>query len=420
MEYGGSLALDPPSPEDELNLAAALKLSDRVSSISLTVTTSLLEKLYAIRRPFLELEELILLSRDSVPLTLPNSFQCGPQLRRLHLTRISFPTLLRLLYSSRNLVDLRLHEALNSWYFTMEELTDALSGMAQLQSLSLHFPPNTDYISPPPPPYRRVVLPALTRLSFRGPAKYLERLVLRIDAPRLGDIQVTLFDKSVIDLSRLGEFIDRIGMHMSYHQAHILSSEHAISITLMRPGAPTYLKLRLLGEQSEQLSVVFRILPHFSAYFLNVEDLHIGLSTVRPSNQDTPCNGRWLELIALFTSVKWLHLDGNGSTNIARAIQRADTGSRHLTVLPALHKLYLPQPRPRRATLSKAVLSFITSRWRSGHFIAVEYEHLCHLRRGPGTLYAHHLYHYLQSCLKQGPFLIRFESMKRTSAMTSF
>ena len=421
LEYGGSLTLDPPAPEDEVNIVAALKRSDRVSSISLTVTTSLLDKLYAIERPFLELENLILLSRDSVPLTVPNSFQCGPQLRRLHLTRISFPALLLLLHSSRNLVDLRLHEALNSWYFSMEELTDALSGMAQLQSLSLHFPPNTDYISPPSLPYRRVVLPALIRLSFRVPAKYLERLVLRIDAPRLGYIQVTLFDKSVIDLSGLGEFIDRIGIHKSHHQAHILSSERAISITLTRPGAPTYLLLRLLSEQSEQPSVVYRILPHFSASILDVEDLRISLNTVRPLNQkDSLRSGRWLELIALFTSVKWLHLDGNGSKNIARAIQKADTGSRHLTVLPALLKLYLPQPRPRRATLSKAVLSFMTSRWRSGHFIAVEYERLYHLRRGPGTLYAHGLYHYLQSCLKQSPFRIRFELMKRCSAMSSF
>jgi hypothetical protein len=119
-----------PDSGDEVHIIAALKRPDRVRSISLTVTTSLLEKLYAIERPFLDLKDLILLSRYSAPLTLPSSFQWGPRLRRLHLTRVAIPALLQLLYSSTNLVDLQLHEALN--HPSIEALTGALSGMAQL------------------------------------------------------------------------------------------------------------------------------------------------------------------------------------------------------------------------------------------------------------------------------------------------
>ena len=384
LEYGSSLALDPPSPEDEVNIVAALKRSDRVSSISLTVTTSLLDKLYAIERPFLELEDLTLLARDSVPLDLPSSFRWGPRLRRLHLNRITSPALFQLLHSSKSLVYLRLHEALDFWYFSIDELTNALSGMLQLRSLSLHFPPVTDHFFLPPPPYRHVVLPALTHLSFRGPAKCLECFVIRIKAPRLGDIQVALLDKSLIDLSRLGQFLDRIEMHKSHHQAHIISSECGISITLTQRGAPTCLKLRLFSDSksSEPLSVLPLILPHLSVCFRNVEELRI--STAQPpSHKDSK---QWLGLIASFRGVKWLHLDGNDSANIARAILKAD--SRHLTVLPALHKLYLPQPRPPHAPLSTAVLSLMISRWRSGYFIVVGYERLHHLTRGPGTLYA--------------------------------
>jgi hypothetical protein len=77
VHYGGAPALHPPAPKDEDNIMAALKHSDRVSSISLTVTSSLLEKLSAIERPFSELEDLVLLSRDSVRLTLPNAFRWG-------------------------------------------------------------------------------------------------------------------------------------------------------------------------------------------------------------------------------------------------------------------------------------------------------------------------------------------------------
>jgi hypothetical protein len=59
VQYGGSPNLDPPAPEDDDNIIAALKQSDRVSSINLTVTRSLLEKLSAISEPFSELEELV-------------------------------------------------------------------------------------------------------------------------------------------------------------------------------------------------------------------------------------------------------------------------------------------------------------------------------------------------------------------------
>lgn len=56
--------LRPPALDDEENIVAAQKQSDRVRSISLTVTSSLVGKLSAISEPFAELEEMTLLSRD--------------------------------------------------------------------------------------------------------------------------------------------------------------------------------------------------------------------------------------------------------------------------------------------------------------------------------------------------------------------
>ena len=386
MVYGGSLELDSPAPEDEVNIIAALKQSDRVSSISLTVTNSLLHKLYTInlKLSFLELEDLILLSRDSIPPALPNTFRWGTRLRRLHLTKIVFPALLQLLDSSKNLEDIRLHEAFNPWYFSIEKLMDALSGMAQLRSLSLHFPPHANCV-PPFPPDRRVVLPALTRFICQGCWETLNCFLLRIDAPRLGDIQVTLFDTFIsdLDLSKLGDFIDRIEMHRLHRHARILSSKRAISICLAQPGAPACFELRLFRELlSEQLSAMSRIFLHFSPFLLNVEDLRI--STPRPSSQkDSLCSGQWLELIDSLTGVKWLHLDGNYSIDIVSVLQ--DAYSQRKTVLPALYKLYLPQPGPRHAPLSEDVVLLMTSRWNSGHPIGVEYEHLVGVSELPET-----------------------------------
>ena len=118
---------------------AALKQSDRVISISLIVTNSLLEKLSAIERPFSELEELVLRSRDSVPLTLPSAFRWGLRLRILHLTRAIIPALPELLSPCTDLVDLQLHKIPNLGYFSPDAIANALSGMTHLRLLSLRF-----------------------------------------------------------------------------------------------------------------------------------------------------------------------------------------------------------------------------------------------------------------------------------------
>jgi hypothetical protein len=87
---GGLPNLDPPAPEDDDNIIAALEQSSRVRSVSLTVTISLLKKLSKITEPLVELEELTLLSSDHTQLSLPNTFRCGPRLRTLHSTRVYF------------------------------------------------------------------------------------------------------------------------------------------------------------------------------------------------------------------------------------------------------------------------------------------------------------------------------------------
>ena len=54
--------LNPPAPEDEENIMAALEQSDHVGSIRLSVTRTLLKHLSTISEPFPNLEELALQS----------------------------------------------------------------------------------------------------------------------------------------------------------------------------------------------------------------------------------------------------------------------------------------------------------------------------------------------------------------------
>ena len=127
VNYGGSPLLDPPAIEDEENIMFALKQSDRVGSVSLTITNSLLENLSTISEPFSELEELILLSQYNVQLTLPIKFRWGPRLRTLQSTGIAFPLFPQLLSLSTGLVDLQLHEIPNVGYFLPDAFANALS-----------------------------------------------------------------------------------------------------------------------------------------------------------------------------------------------------------------------------------------------------------------------------------------------------
>ncbi|KAH9171662.1 hypothetical protein EDB89DRAFT_1970291, partial [Lactarius sanguifluus] len=215
--------------------------------------------------------------------------------------------------------------------------------MAQLRSLSLHFPSTANSLATTPQSGKHVVLPSLTRLNFRGTAEYLEVLVARIDAPCLRDIEVTFFDKLIVEVSKLGKFIDRIEIHKSHRQAHILFSERAISISLIQPGTPTCLKLQLFCEPlSEQLLFMTRVCNHLSASLFNVEGLRI--STTRPPGQGDSEYGGWRDLLNSFTSVKWFHVAGNLSTNIVHDLQLPDRGCE--TVLPSLYTLYIAQPGP--------------------------------------------------------------------------
>jgi hypothetical protein len=386
VQYGGSPAHDPPATENEDKVMAALNHSDRVTSISLTVTSSLLEKLSAIERPFSALEDLVLLSRNGTRLTLPSTFQWGPRLRYLNTTRVTFPSLLQLLDSSKNLVDLRLHQVLDPSLFSPAAITTALSGMVKLQSLSLHFLSTDNDLTPPPPSGELVALPALTRFNFRGGTEYLEHLVARIDTPLLRDIEVTFSDRSNFDLSsNFRNFTDRIGMHKSYRRMDILCCKRAISIFLTRPGDPSCLIFHLFCKKlSEQLFFVTRFCFHFSASLFNVEDLRI--SAKRPSRPEAGLySEQWWELLNSFTRVKWFLVSGNLSADIVCSSQVIPDGMPDI-VLPALQKLYVLQPEPRYSPLRDAVVSFMTSRRLSGHPITVEYERLRHIG-GTGTVY---------------------------------
>jgi hypothetical protein len=383
VQYGGSQELDPG---DEDNIMAALKRFDRVSSISLTVTSSLLERLSTIEKTFWWLEDLVLQSQVGVWLTLPSTFRWGPRLRRLHLTRISFPSLPWLLLSSKKLVDVQLHDyACEAFWFSQGVLAYALSGMSELRTLLLDFRPTTsfEFIDAPTQPVERFFIPTLTCLKYRGISKYLDTLMARIDAPRLTGIEVTFFGEAMFVLSSIR---NSIRMQKSYQQADILFSERSVSISLTQP-TPMYLKFQVFCESfSQQLLSITAICSQISTSLSCVNELRVKVMR-QPSRQDDP--EQWLRLIRSFRGIKWCNVTGN-SPDFVLALCCWKSDQRREAVLPALQKLYISQPGPRHEPLREAVVTFMTSRQLSGHPIVVEYERLCHMSdlRGKGTTYS--------------------------------
>ena len=387
VQYGGSPNLNPPAPEDDDNIIAALKKSDRVSSISLTVTSSLTEKLSAISDPLSELEELALLSEDNIQLILPTTFRWGHRLRTLHSTRIGFSSFPQLLLPSQDLVDLQLHEIPSTGYFPPEEFANALSGMSQLRSLSLHllsFPRRRSYLELPAPQGEHIVLPVLTRLKYRGISKYLDSLVARIDAPRLGDIDITFFSQPTMDALQLGLFIERIGMQTSLSQADIVTYAHAISISLSDSSTPTPLRIEVPCKPIDwQLSCMAQVCDQLSLLLSRVNNLLI--DTPEPSSTQADVSGdQWAGLLRAFGSATSFSLTGMHVTDILSILRPAD--GEHTTdiiVLPNLRHLHLDKLTAMDGPLRHALQSsFMVSRSLSGRPLQVDprsYPGPCHI-----------------------------------------
>jgi hypothetical protein len=389
VQYGGPRSPCPPAIEDEDNIMAALKQSNRVNSISFVVTNSLLEKLSAIDRPFSNLEELVLLSRDSVPLTLPSTFRWGIRLRTLHLTRAAIHRLPKLLSPCTGLVDIQLHKIPKLGYFSPDAFANALSGMTHLRLLSLHFLSSAiprNYCGLPPQSGSRVVLPALTCFKYQGTSEYLDRFVITIDAPHLGDIDIKFFSEPRMVASHVTQFISRIEMQKSHRRADILSSEHAISISFAQPGAPSRLELRISCKVlARQLSYMAQICIGLSSSVLGVE--HLCISVTRPkSGKDDSNREEWMKLTCPFIGTKWAHVAGEHSTDIVLALLHSRMQSK--LALPALRKLCIRVPDPRYEPSRDTVSLLIRTHRVWDNIIAVEYERLwIRERRGIGAAF---------------------------------
>ena len=380
LQYGGAPNLDPPAPEDDDNIIAALKQSGRVSSIGLTVTSSLREKLSAISEPFTELEDFVLFSQDNLPLTLPNSSHLGPRLRTVYLTRIAIPTFPQLLSPSQFLVDIQLHEIPITGCFPPEAFANALSGTTQVQSLLIHFlslPPRRNHLRLPPPSGERIVLPALSCLKYRGTSKYLDSFVARIDAPCLGDTNITFFYQPTMDASQLGRFIKRTEIHTSLFQADVKTSADAISISFLKSSTSTPLRLQISCKQLDwQLSCMAQVCEQVFPFLCPI--VILAINTAQPlGGRDDVNSEQWLDLLRSFkfSRAKSFWVANKLTTDILCVLGPAYEGN--TAMLPSLRQVRVQKPIAMDGPSWDSVQSFITARSISGRPVEVKAPSYC-------------------------------------------
>src|SRR6266404_766493 len=336
----------------EDNLLAAFEYSDRVWSVTLSLTQSQVEKVVEMMmKPFPALTNLRVKSFDTSnpwPWYLPHGFLGGSTsgLRELDLSGISPLTLPSILSSSTDLVDLHLHNLHMTDDVSPEVMVASLAGMTKLKSLTIEF---RYCLILPPNSMAQVILPTLTHFRFRGSHGYLEDLVAQLNTPQLFDLTVmflvtsTMLHDPVQQLPQLLQFIDHAENLKLSQFRHAHAEIHDVHSFIHFDNAqtgqnPAYLTL---GEvkydefHSNEFWPMGPLLSQVSAFISTV--LHLSIS---PFHQQIIQDNYWhhaglLMLLHSFDTVKTLHVGGQ-FTNIVPPLLNGLCDEVVTKVLPAL------------------------------------------------------------------------------------
>jgi hypothetical protein len=374
---------------NEESIIGICKRCDCVRKIRLSCrANSLLGRLStAMQVPFPELTQLeIISSFDKSAPALPDMFLGGsaPRLQALTLMGIPFPALPKLPRSSHDLVKLHLFDVPNAGYISPEAMAACLSALTRLESFVIKFRSPASLLdrrSRRPPPLTRVVLLALTKLSFGGFSEYFEDLVAHVDTPVLCHITTSFFNQLVFDIPQFSQFIGRAGAISLFKRVEIQFHASCVEICFHPDWRQDYspgwhLDIRIsCGHSDWQISGLTQILNQFSPFLSSTEGLGINrkYDLRRSSNwSDDMDHMQWLELFHPFVAVQNLDIAPRLAVHIAPALREL-TGGRVMEVLPELRCL---SSLPLRGSISAlslrgALKPFITARQLANHPVTI-------------------------------------------------
>ena len=331
-----------------------------------------------IRKSFPELTDLHLrMYNDGGPeQIIPDTFLGGtaPHLRSLRLEFVPFPGLPKLLLSTTHLVHLYLYDIPRSGHNPPEAMAIGISGLTNLESLHLQFrypPPRPALESQLPPPLTRSILPALTKIRFKGTSEYLEKILARIDAPQLKKLDITFFNQLIFDTPQLFQFVSRSPTLRASEKGHIIFGSKAIIVEFPSQTSDYHvLSLEIPCTALEwQLSSVAQVCTLSLPPFSTLEDLYI-FDDLAYSQlfQDDVERTLWLDLLRSFIAVKNLYLSDEVMRHIEPGLQELVEGST-TEVFPALENIFLEGLQP--WTPHEGVKMFVAARRLTSHPIAV-------------------------------------------------
>ncbi|KAH9164274.1 hypothetical protein EDB89DRAFT_440207 [Lactarius sanguifluus] len=386
----------PQAPQDGNDIVAALTHHDRIYRVQVFAAASLLEKLStSMEQPFPSLTH-VHLSVKWGPETvspLPENFLGGsaPRLQSLTLSGFPLPALPSVLPSATDLVSLRLLHIPDASCVTPEVMVACLSTLTRLEWLVISFSlVSLSGERRGPPPLTRVVLPALTRLNFRGDGEYLNDFVSQIDTPLLDHLGATFFNwYGGLELPHLSDFILRTG------------GDNPSEAMIHSIGSTVFVTLYQLGAESGDICRQFRLGVEWDptcwqdwlvwslvelcdgclppALVAGVERLYIDADYVwhgytMEGNENSP--DLWLNALLPFKSVVNLYVSASVVPYVARVLRGLAKGAwlgmwPYVSVeelLPALRMIRFEAPRKK-----PSIKRFLAVRQDSGHPVTVHH-----------------------------------------------
>ena len=367
IEYYGQQSLSTKDAESAL---LAIQKHDRVRYIRFSAPTTTYHRLFAaMNGPFPLLDHLGLFidadENESEGWELdcprfPQSFQ-APHLRHLSLSRVGDVTEVGLppLAFLTGLVYLSLIGIPASSYLPLDQLTSCLSLMPQLDYLGLVFEfyiPSDDIVWEPtdPPNVKRISLPYLNGISFRGESAYLEALAAQITAPHIMIFHATFLDQPSSTLPHMSGLLTtaaglRLPIACIKFPRHCIDDPNvgiclatAEQILGRQPYFPPFKIIFPSSSLNAQVISTGMICAALTPMLSAVERLHIYFDGARcwcPHDRHVE-NTRWHDLLRPFCKVKRLQV-GAQLRELGRALSPNENGP-SMDILPELHTLLRP------------------------------------------------------------------------------
>jgi len=253
-----------------------------------------------------------------------------------------------------------------------------LSSLNRLQTLSLgfhlHFLGGDPSQSPRsrPSPQTRVVLPALTDLTFEGTCDYSEDFLARIETPILNKFSMTFFLCRVFhahDFPHFKQFIDHANGLKPPKVAKVYFDPWSTSaFELRQQHEILQTRCHRIDWQVDSIALVCDPPPSYSS--IKRFDL-IAFQSPSETGEDDMASTQFLELFRRFTAIQCLRVSECIVPLVATALLDV-IGERATEALPNLRDLFLGGSAIPE-TVPEAMQQFITARELSGQTVAVQW-----------------------------------------------